>query len=283
MARTWTSKIGDFFDSPSGMITGLVLATIMGLRQPQANRGTGITWLDNAILALPILLVVFGLGYLYMSKGKGSKAFNFTMLISVLGSAAILSGAGFLAAKYSQPEKTTTESENPLSSISITVTNTAVQTVTNPPSHGGGLLPVLGILAGILVLGFVIIAIRLSRGIKYTGGEPEPEISVPPGYHVPFEPVSEDQQYILERYWYLSSLLEEAGAPDELSLSPREFEVLSSKRLGLQRKLLSEVTKMFELAGFSNHPITHEHREAFDALAQQIESFVSSQKEVPSQ
>ncbi len=263
------------------------LLILMGLRGSDAEKDTGIEILDMFILALPVILGVVGIVYVYMKKGRKSSEFNLTMLLIIGGSAIVIAIAGLLASIVTQPpDETTTPT---LSSGTTYSTSSTVVTTTGSgttPATGGvassSSLPILigvGVVI-VLTLGLIIFRVMRTQNV-FVPEHDRGELVIPEGYHVPFEPVSDEQMYILERYWHLSNLMESEGAPSDMALSPREFEFMASRKLALERRLMAELTRSFEFAGFGHERVSKDLRDEFEKVALELEKWITKKNQTP--
>ncbi|MGC9126476.1 MAG: DUF4129 domain-containing protein [Thermoplasmata archaeon] len=72
---------------------------------------------------------------------------------------------------------------------------------------------------------------------------------------------------IMKVYYDLSNTLQKHGIIEEEYLTPREFENISLKKIGIDSRPFETIVKLFEEARYSNHPLNEDHRKmAIDAL-----------------
>ncbi|MGI0090325.1 MAG: DUF4129 domain-containing protein, partial [Nitrososphaerales archaeon] len=86
---------------------------------------------------------------------------------------------------------------------------------------------------------------------------------------------SDYRSTIIQTYKALCSVLEEGGIHEEASLTPREFELVAGRKLGILSEYLHEVTLLFEKARYGNEDIDSEEvfraKECLRSLSSEIE------------
>ncbi|MBS3790273.1 MAG: DUF4129 domain-containing protein [Candidatus Thermoplasmatota archaeon] len=66
---------------------------------------------------------------------------------------------------------------------------------------------------------------------------------------------------IIRNYQKMLIILEREGVKQEISFTPRELENMALDRLSLKKKTIDEMTKLFEEAKYSDHPLGEKERD----------------------
>ncbi|MFP4607950.1 MAG: DUF4129 domain-containing protein [Candidatus Aenigmatarchaeota archaeon] len=81
---------------------------------------------------------------------------------------------------------------------------------------------------------------------------------------------------IIRNYQKMCIFLEEEGVPQEVSYTPRELEKKAIERLQLEESTIDEMTRLFEKAKYSDHPLKEAHRERtirnFQKIKEELEA-----------
>ncbi|MFP4001041.1 MAG: DUF4129 domain-containing protein [Thermoplasmata archaeon] len=140
--------------------------------------------------------------------------------------------------------------------------------------------PSIGIL--ILLASTLVVVFFLIRQKKLSEQDPQTEEDISSTADKAITELHEGEEVrdvIIRNYQKMLIILEREGVKQKISFTPRELENIALDRLPLKKETIEEMTKLFEEAKYSHHPLGEKDRERALANFKQIRDELGDMKD----
>jgi len=154
----------------------------------------------------------------------------------------------------------------------------------SPENGSQSIVSSLGFSIGILILlGSILVILYFiikHEKLSVEEVEPEEDISLTADKAITELHEGDDiRDVIMRNYQKMLIILEEKGVEQDISFTPREMERIALDRLPLKEDTIDEMTRLFEEAKYSDHPLGKEERDRAIDNFKQIREELESEKD----